>query len=206
MDDVDFADDLALLFHTQQKMQEKTTIIATHSACLGLTIHKVKSKILKVNNNNMTPIRLEGEGLEELDSFTYLGSADVTVWIGKAREAFQQLRKVWGSSELPRNTKIFNSIMVKPVLLYGAETWRTTVTTMKKNPVFYQHLSQTIPKSMLAEHCCGSEEEEILRRVEMAWPYPSQACIQHCKTRPLLEFTGREAGQETAGAVTWMQM
>ncbi|XDV19490.1 hypothetical protein PO909_024955 [Leuciscus waleckii] len=43
------------------------------------------------------------------------------------------MKKVWGSSELPRNTKIriFNS-MIKPVLLYGAETCRTTVTTMKK--------------------------------------------------------------------------
>ena len=140
VDDLDFADDLALLSHTHQQMQEKTTIISTHSACLGLTIHKGKSKILKVNNNNTTPIRLEGEALEEVESSTYLGSvvdklggtdADVKVRIGKARAAFHQLQKVWGSSELPRNTKIriFNS-MVKPVLLYGAE--RTTVTTMKK--------------------------------------------------------------------------
>lgn len=141
-DDLDFADDLALLSHIQQQMQEKTTIIATHSACLGLIIHKGKSKILKVNNNNTAPIRLEGEALEEVESFTYLGSvvdklggtdADVKVPIGKARAAFHQLKNFWGSSELPRNIKIriFNS-MVKPVLLYGAETWRTTVTTMKK--------------------------------------------------------------------------
>ena len=161
MDDLDFADDLALRSHTQQQMQEKTTIIATHSACLGLTMHKGKSKILKVNNNT-TPIRLEGEALEEVESSTYLGSvvdklggtdADVKVQIGKARAAFHQLQKVWGSSELPRNTKIriFNS-MAKPVLLYGAETRRTTVTTMKKIQSLYQHLSQTNPKSTLAEH------------------------------------------------------
>ena len=126
LDDLNFADDLALLSHTQQQMQEKTTIIATYSAYLGHTIHKGKSKILKVNINNTTPIRLEGEALEEVESFTYLGSvvnklggtdADVKVRIVKARAAFHQLKKVWGSSELPRNTqiRIFNS-MVKPVL------------------------------------------------------------------------------------------
>lgn len=93
LDDLDFADDLELLSHTQQQMQEKTNIIATHSANLGLIIHKGKSKILKVNNNNTAPIRLEGEALEKVESFTYLGSvvdkwggteADVKVRIGKA--------------------------------------------------------------------------------------------------------------------------
>jgi len=146
LDDLDFADDLGLLSHTRQQMQEKTNIIATHSASFGLIVHKGKSKILKVNNNT-APIRLEGEALEEVESFTYLGSVvvkwggtdkDVKVRIGKARAAFHQLKKVWGSFELPRNTKIriFNS-MIKPVLLYGAETWRTTVTTMNKIQSFY---------------------------------------------------------------------
>ena len=38
--DLDFADDLALLSHTQQHMQEKTNIVAEHSARLGLNIHR----------------------------------------------------------------------------------------------------------------------------------------------------------------------
>ena len=52
--------------------------------------------------------------------------------MGKARAAFQQLKDVWRSSLVGTSTKIriFNTI-VKPVLLYGADTWRTTVTTMK---------------------------------------------------------------------------
>lgn len=130
--DLEFADDLTLLSHTQQQMQEKTTTISTDSASLGLIIHKGKSKIFKVTS----------EALEEVESFTYLGSiveklggkdADVKVWIGEARAAFHQLKKVWESVELLMNTKIriFNS-MVKPVLLHGAETWRTNVTTMRR--------------------------------------------------------------------------
>ena len=70
LDDLAFADDLADdLSHTQQQIQEKTTIITTHSARLGLTRHKGKSKILNVNDNNTTPIRLEGEALEEVETY-----------------------------------------------------------------------------------------------------------------------------------------
>ena len=51
MDDLDFAHYLALLFHTQQQMQEKTNIVAEHSVRLGLNIHWGKSKILKSELN-----------------------------------------------------------------------------------------------------------------------------------------------------------
>lgn len=123
-------------------MQEKTSAVADTSASFGLDIHRGKSKVLKVNAVTDTPIRLEGEALEEVESFTYLGSivdknsgtdADVKARIGKARAAFHQLNNVWRSSDLGTSTKIriFNTI-VKPVLLYGAETWRTTIITMRK--------------------------------------------------------------------------
>ncbi|XP_062408364.1 uncharacterized protein LOC134099491 [Sardina pilchardus] len=74
LDDLDFADDLALVSHSQQWMQEKTSTAAANSTHLGLNIHKGKSKVLKVNTNNTKPILLEGEALDELNNFTYLGS------------------------------------------------------------------------------------------------------------------------------------
>ena len=71
LDDLDFAEDLALLSHTQRQMQEKTNMIAANSAHLGLRVHRGKSKVLKNNAAvRTTPITLEGGGLED----TYLGS------------------------------------------------------------------------------------------------------------------------------------
>ncbi|CAH8556451.1 unnamed protein product, partial [Schistosoma margrebowiei] len=49
LDDLDFADDLALLSHTQPQMQEKTNNIAVASAAVGFNIHKRKSKIIRYN-------------------------------------------------------------------------------------------------------------------------------------------------------------
>ncbi|VDP54671.1 unnamed protein product [Schistosoma curassoni] len=146
LDDLDFADDLAVLFHTQQQMQEKTNSVATTSAVVGLNIHKGKSKILRYNTACTNPITINGKDLEDVKSFTYMGSiidehggsdANVKTRIGKARAAYLQLKNIWISKQLSTNTKfmIFNT-NVKAVLLYGAETWRTTQVIIQKIQVF----------------------------------------------------------------------
>ena len=44
------------------------------TACLGLKIHRGKSKVLKNNAAvSVTPITQEGIGLEDVTSFTYVG-------------------------------------------------------------------------------------------------------------------------------------
>ncbi len=156
LDDLDFADDLALLSHTRQQMQDKTTRLADISSQVGLAIHKQKTKIMRLNATREEPVLLAGTPLEEVESFTYLGSiidkkggtdADVRVRIGKARAAFLQLKNVWSSRELSQHTKvrIFNS-NVKAVLLYGAETWRLTKTTVNRVQTFINSCLRRILK------------------------------------------------------------
>ncbi|VDP27808.1 unnamed protein product [Schistosoma margrebowiei] len=146
LDDLDFADDLALLSQTQQQMQEKTNSVAAASAAVGLNIHKGKSKVLRYNTACTDPITIDGEDLEDVKTFTYLGGiideqggsdADVKARIGKARAAYLQLRNILISKQLSTNTKvrIFNT-NVKTVLLYGAETWRTTKAIIQKIQMF----------------------------------------------------------------------
>ncbi|VDP29476.1 unnamed protein product [Schistosoma margrebowiei] len=114
LDDLDFADDLALLSQTQQQMLEKTNSVAATSAAVGLNIHKGKSKVLRYNTECTGPITIDGKDLEDVKTFTYLGSiidehggsdADVKARIGKARAAYLQLRNVWNSKQLPTNIK-----------------------------------------------------------------------------------------------------
>ena len=72
-DGLDYADDLVLvLSHTRHQMQKKTSAVADVSARLGLKINKGKSKVLKVTTVTDTPIMLEGEALDEVESFTFL--------------------------------------------------------------------------------------------------------------------------------------
>ena len=54
----------------------------------------------------MEPVKLEGNKIDEVETFTYLGSiidkhsgtdADITARIGKARGAFIQPKNIWSS-------------------------------------------------------------------------------------------------------------
>ncbi|VDP82455.1 unnamed protein product [Schistosoma mattheei] len=72
--DLDFAADLALLSQTQQQMQEKMSSVAAASAAVDLNIHKGKNKILRYNIAYTNPVKIDGEDLEDVKTFTYLGS------------------------------------------------------------------------------------------------------------------------------------
>ena len=147
LDDLDFADDLALLSHSHSQMQDKTTRLETVSAGTGLKISRKKTELMKINANANTPVTVGGEHIREVDSFVYLGSIvdrqggtdrDVTTRIGKARTAFVMLKNIWASKEISTRTKLrlFNS-NVKSVLLYGCETWRTTKAIKQKIQTFF---------------------------------------------------------------------
>ncbi|VDP54190.1 unnamed protein product [Schistosoma curassoni] len=146
LDDLDFADDLALLSHTQQQIQEKTTSVAAASAAVDFNIHKGKSNIPRYNTTCTNRITLDGNDLEDVKTFTYLVSiidehdgsdTDVKERVGKARAAYLQLKNIWNSKQLSTNTKVrILNTNVKTVLLYGAETWRTTKANIQKIQVF----------------------------------------------------------------------
>ncbi|CAH8544655.1 unnamed protein product [Schistosoma intercalatum] len=104
LDDLDFADDLALLSRTHEQMQMKTASVAAVSASVGLNIHNGKTKVLKFKAENSNPTTLDGETLEDVESFTCLGSiidqqggsdADVKARKGKARAALLQLKNIY---------------------------------------------------------------------------------------------------------------
>ncbi|VDO50498.1 unnamed protein product [Schistosoma margrebowiei] len=72
----------------------------------------MNTKILKYNIENNNPITLDGQTMEDVESFTYLRSiideqggshVDVNVRIGKARIAFLQLNNIWNSKPLSVN-------------------------------------------------------------------------------------------------------
>ena len=103
LEDLDFADDIALLSHTHKQMQDKINIITEVSSQTGLKLNRNKTKVLRNNTHQIEPITLAGESLEDVTGFTYLhvGSVvdqkggtdqDVKARIQKARVAFIMLK------------------------------------------------------------------------------------------------------------------
>ena len=60
LDDLDFADDLALLFYTYNQMLEKTPVLDTTAQQVELNKHRRKTKVSRVNTANTNPIPLRG--------------------------------------------------------------------------------------------------------------------------------------------------
>ncbi|VDP09953.1 unnamed protein product [Schistosoma margrebowiei] len=169
-------------------MQIKTAIVAAVCASVGLNIYKGETRVLKYNTENSSAVTLGGETLEDVESFTYLGSiideqgdsdADVKGGIGKARVTFLQLKNMWNSKQLSTNIKvgIFNT-NVEAVLLYGAEIRRTTTTTIKKVQVFINgclrkilniHWPDTISNILLWERTNQLTDEEEIRKIRWKW-------------------------------------
>ena len=86
-----------------------------------------KTKFMRMNTTNISPIMLEKRAIENVSLFTYLGSVvstnggrveDVKARIGKARAVFIILQEIWKSREVTTSTdvRIFNT-NVNTVLL-----------------------------------------------------------------------------------------
>ena len=73
LDDLDVADDLALLSHSHAQMQEKTDLLNLVSAQTGLNINMNKTKIMKANTKSKNIVTVGGKPLEETDCFTLSG-------------------------------------------------------------------------------------------------------------------------------------
>ena len=133
LEDLDFADDIALLSSKFNDLREKTGRLAEEAARVGLKLNAKKGKTLRNEHAyNKESIVVNGREVEDVEEFPYLGarvdkeggdSKDIMIRLQKARRAFQRLGKVWAARGIGRRTNIrpFKTL-IRPVLLYGCET------------------------------------------------------------------------------------
>ena len=156
LEDLDFADDIALLSQKHKDMELKTATLKQQGQNIGLHINHAKTKTMRINALNSTKFKISEKELDDVDKFTYLGSVvssdggtdrDIKARIGKAAAVFKTLRPIWTSAEISKSTKlkIFNS-NVKSVLLYASETWRTTKAAIHKIRTFSNRCLRNILK------------------------------------------------------------
>src|SRR5579871_1749783 len=173
LEDLDFADDVALLAHSHNQMQEKLHTLYKNSVQIVLNINITKTKDLKCNTINESPIKIDDNLIEEVEDFTYLGSVvdktggterDIKARIVKARKAFVLLKNIWRAKDIKTLTKfrIFNT-NVKSVLLYGSETWIMTKALQNKIQTFVNNCLRRILNIRWQDKV---RNEEIWRRAD----------------------------------------
>ena len=146
LDDLDFADNIALTSSTKCQIQQKETNLSTNSKATGLKINSEKTKLLRLNVTSNENVRVDKHDIQEVESFVYLGAyisksggteEDIKARLGKARATYSKLDRIWKNSHFTYKTKIkiFKSNVIS-VLLYGCECWRMTKTDEKKLDAF----------------------------------------------------------------------
>ena len=130
LNDLDFADDIALLESSIPSAQSQLTSTAAAAEQLGLIISVPKTEYMTINCNPQPPLQVYGQPIKHVSNFKYLGSmmasgiSDQTRRRALAWVAFWKLEKIWRSPSISISTKIklFNTTCVT-VLLYGCESW-----------------------------------------------------------------------------------
>ena len=146
LEDLDFADDIALLSSNFQHMQIKVTKLNNFARKTGLKINSKKTEVLRINSKSNNNITIAGQLLNEVDKYTYLGAIisnqggggeDINSRIRKAMGSFMKLKQIWNSNKLTLHTKLrLFQALVMSVLFYGCETWKINDSDNKKLDTF----------------------------------------------------------------------
>ena len=100
-----------MLSHRLQDANNQMERLNTTAQRVGLKIHPGKTKVMRINAiiNKETEVRLDQSYIEEVEEFTFLGSAmnktggtdeDIAARRKKAQQAFAMITPVWRSKDL----------------------------------------------------------------------------------------------------------
>uniref|UniRef100_K7EZV3 Reverse transcriptase domain-containing protein n=1 Tax=Pelodiscus sinensis TaxID=13735 RepID=K7EZV3_PELSI len=158
-----FADDAALLAHTEAAMQRITSCFAKTAQHFGLEVSLKKTEVLYQpaphEEHHPPSIFIEQTELKVVHQFSYLGCVilsdtkidqEVDNRLAKAISTFGRLyKRVRNNSNLKRDTKVrVYKAVVLTILLYGAESW----VTYRRHLSLLEHFRQRCLRTILNIH------------------------------------------------------
>ena len=174
-----FADDCALLAHTEEALQLIVSRFSAATKAYGLTISLKKTEVLYQPPPRVQyippSITIDTTCLSAVDQFTYLGSVisndasitkDIDNRLSKANSAFDRLHKrVWDNHSLRLTTKIqVYRAAVLSTLLYGSESWVLYRKQLRLLECFHQRCLRSILNIRWQDHTTNME---VLERAQL---------------------------------------
>ena len=137
--DLDYADDIVLICETPEGTQRVLDCLVREGEKVGLVINCGKTEIINMNIENARDCVIDNRVVRQVESFKYLGtylSKDGTLQrefderLRKANQAMGMLKSVWNNANFSVHTKSKLKVyktMVRTILVYGRESWNSTV-------------------------------------------------------------------------------
>jgi hypothetical protein len=186
--DLEYADDIVLLGEDETAMQRLLDNLTECTSMFGMRFSPAKCKLMLQDWVGYQPtLSVAGSPIECVDRFTYLGSCitpgcDISVEISerirKARAAFANLRHLWKRPDIRLSIKgrVYTAA-VRPVLLYGAETWPVRTEDLNRLSVFENRCLRRIAKvrwenrvsnAEIRRRVFGSHQLSVMRAVNLS--------------------------------------
>jgi hypothetical protein len=153
-----YPDDIDMVGRSQSAVRDAYLALEKEVAKVGLKINEQKSKYMIAARNDRTirdvgqSVAIDDKHFEVVKEFVYLGSlktptnaVSLEIQRRTANRCFFGLRKHLQSSHLSRQTKFtIHKTLIRPVLLYGSETWVLTKREENQLLVFERKVLRTI--------------------------------------------------------------
>ncbi|KAL5246977.1 hypothetical protein ACHWQZ_G018993 [Mnemiopsis leidyi] len=182
--DLDYADDIAALDDTPEGLQETTDNIAKYCGVGGLKMNAKKTESMvfgKDASQHLLPkdrtldLTVDGNLVKQVTQFTYLGATitsvgkiekEISVRIGKATGAFNQLNNIWKNKNISINNKVRIYVAgVITILTYGCEVWNTTQARSGRLETFHQYCLRRILRVRWFHRV---KNDDVLKRAEIS--------------------------------------
>ncbi|KAI8507539.1 hypothetical protein Bbelb_149190 [Branchiostoma belcheri] len=158
-----FADDIALIATSPERLQELLDLVNTVSLQYRLEISTKKTKVMAATKQpTVLRIFCQGVQLEQVSTFKYLGaiidetagsSREVSARLGAARTALSSLDVIWKDRVLKMSTKMrVLRALVWPVVTYGCEAWTLHAKDTQKIEAFEMKCYRKLLRVSWTEH------------------------------------------------------
>ena len=171
-----YADDTALIADSREKLQVLIQRLVGASEHKGLKLNASKTKVMvisKSNENVRVNIRLNGEELEQVERFNYLGriitrdgrcEVEIKARINRAKDAFKKIKSLVTNTAISLGLrKRFLKTYVWSTLLHGCEAWTISKVLEEKLEAVEMWLLRRMLRISWVERVTN---EQVLQRAE----------------------------------------
>ena len=140
--DLDYADDIVLISESPEGIQRVLDCLVREGDKVGLVINCAKTEMINMNNENARDCVINNRVVRQVERFKYLGtylSKDGTLQcefeerLRKANQAMGMLKAIWNNANFSVHTKLkIYKTIVRTILIYGHESWYSTVKSDNK--------------------------------------------------------------------------
>ena len=140
--DMEYADDAVLISSSVERLQNFIDTLAMEGKKVGLVINIRKTEVMKNEHAGDGRCHIGDHDLPNVNSFRYLGtiveskgslSLEFADRLKRANQAMGMMRAVWQSGNLSIHTKVrLYKTLVRSILMYGCESWYSTITSDSK--------------------------------------------------------------------------